>query len=75
MSDSRCYLYRKDAPKGRIFVGEKAIEEALDDGWVDSPTAIVDKAPAKVDKEAEAAKAEKEAEAAKKKSATKGGNK
>ncbi len=42
MNQPRCYLYSPDCPGGRIFEGADAIADAQENGWVDSPDAVVD---------------------------------
>ena len=34
---TRCMLYSLEVPGGKIFVGEEAVEAALEDGWHDEP--------------------------------------
>lgn len=33
----RCMLYSKDCPQGQVFVGNDAVQEALENGWQDTP--------------------------------------
>ncbi len=53
----RCMLYSPEAPGGRIFEGEEAIEAAQADGWVDSPGDVGEETKPAAKKKAPAKKA------------------